>query len=162
MEALYSRAEEIVKTAIERGKTFSFAESCTGGLISSVITTVSGSSEVFLGGVVAYSNRLKESLLNVSAGTLQSSGAVSSETAIEMVKGIQRVTSADFSISVTGIAGPTGGTLQKPVGLVYIACSGTSRREIFRECHFRGNREEIRYETVCEAFELLYAALLDG
>ena len=99
------------------------AESCTGGLISKRITDVSGSSEVFEGGVVCYSNRFKENVLGVSAETLKKYGAVSRETAREMVKGVLSLTKADIAVAVTGIAGPSSDDTNKPVGLVYIAVS---------------------------------------
>ena len=99
------------------------AESCTGGLISKRITDVSGSSEVFEGGVVCYSNRFKENVLGVSPETLKKYGAVSRETAREMVKGVLSLTKADIAVAVTGIAGPSSDDTNKPVGLVYIAVS---------------------------------------
>ncbi len=99
------------------------AESCTGGLISKRITDVSGSSEVFEGGVVCYSNRFKENVLGVSPETLKKHGAVSRETAREMVKGVLSLTKADIAVAVTGIAGPSSDDTNKPVGLVYIAVS---------------------------------------
>ena len=99
------------------------AESCTGGLISKRITDVSGSSEVFEGGVGCYSNRFKENVLGVSPETLKKYGAVSRETAREMVKGVLSLTKADIAVAVTGIAGPSSDDTNKPVGLVYIAVS---------------------------------------
>lgn len=99
------------------------AESCTGGLISKRITDVSGSSEVFEGGVVCYSNRFKENVLGVSPETLKKYGAVSRETAREMVKGVLSLTKADIAVAVTGIAGPSSDDTNKPVGLVFIAVS---------------------------------------
>lgn len=99
------------------------AESCTGGLVSKRITDVSGSSEVFEGGVVCYSNRFKENVLGVSPETLKKYGAVSRETAREMVKGVLSLTKADIAVAVTGIAGPSSDDTNKPVGLVYIAVS---------------------------------------
>ena len=99
------------------------AESCTGGLISKRITDVSGSSEVFEGGVVCYSNRFKENVLGVSPETLKKYGAVSRETAREMVRGVLSLTKADIAVAVTGIAGPSSDDTNKPVGLVFIAVS---------------------------------------
>jgi nicotinamide-nucleotide amidase len=103
------------------GETLSVAESCTGGLVSKRITDISGASDVFLGGAVTYANEAKIKMLGVSEETLRKHGAVSEETAIEMSKGIRRVTGSDFGISTTGIAGPTGGSDEKPVGTVYIS-----------------------------------------
>lgn len=110
----------IIANAIQKGKTIATAESCTGGLIAHRLTNVSGSSQVFKGGLVTYSNALKQSLLRVSEKTLSEQGAVSEECAREMLKGLKQQTGADLCVSVTGIAGPTGGTKDKPVGTVYI------------------------------------------
>ncbi|HLI52251.1 MAG TPA: nicotinamide-nucleotide amidohydrolase family protein, partial [Thermomicrobiaceae bacterium] len=106
-----------------KGLTIATAESCTGGLIAHRITTVSGSSAYFVGGVVSYSNALKQKLLGVTEETLRTAGAVSRECALQMAGGVRRLTGATVGISSTGIAGPGGATPTKPVGLVYIACS---------------------------------------
>jgi PncC family amidohydrolase len=111
----------IARLLAAKGLTLALAESCTGGLVGHRITEVSGSSDYFLGGIVAYSNGVKERVLGVDHDTLLNHGAVSAETAIEMARGARRVLGADIGLSVTGIAGPTGGTAEKPVGLVYIA-----------------------------------------
>ena len=114
--------ENAVLTELRRdGETLSVAESCTGGLVSKRITDISGASDVFLGGAVTYANEAKIKMLGVSEETLRKHGAVSEETAIEMSRGIRRVTGSDFGISITGIAGPTGGSEEKPVGTVYIS-----------------------------------------
>lgn len=126
-EYIYSENENdtLEKVAIEKlisaKKTVAVAESCTGGLVASRITDVSGASEIFRGGIVAYSNELKQKLLHVDERILAKEGAVSLECAEAMVRGIHEITGADFCAAVTGIAGPTGGTLEKPVGTVYIA-----------------------------------------
>jgi PncC family amidohydrolase len=101
--------------------TLATAESCTGGLIGHRLTNVPGSSEYFLGGIIAYANEIKERVLGVSPQTLDAHGAVSAETAIEMARGARRVLGVDLAVSVTGIAGPGGGTAEKPIGLVYAA-----------------------------------------
>jgi PncC family amidohydrolase len=106
------------------GATVTTAESCTGGLIASLLTDVSGSSDYYLGGVIAYANEVKRGVLGVSAETLQTVGAVSRETALQMARGARGLLGADYALSTTGIAGPTGGTAEKPVGLVYIALVG--------------------------------------
>jgi len=111
------------KMLLDRKLTLALAESCTGGLIGHRITEVSGSSEYFMGGVVAYSYDAKEKFLNVRHDTLYDFGAVSAETAIEMARGVRRAFGVDIGISATGIAGPGGGTLDKPVGLVYVGLS---------------------------------------
>jgi len=106
------------------GATVATAESCTGGLIASLLTDVSGSSDYYLGGVIAYANEVKRGVLGVSAETLRRVGAVSQEAALQMARGARGLLGADYALSTTGIAGPTGGTAEKPVGLVYIALVG--------------------------------------
>lgn len=112
--------DEVVAKLIEYKVKVATAESCTGGLISERITSVSGSSEVFDCGVCSYANEIKEKVLGVSAETLAVLGAVSAETAIQMAEGVKKLSGADIAVSTTGIAGPTGGTAEKPVGLVYM------------------------------------------
>lgn len=115
------KLEELVVKALKKNNMkLATAESCTGGLISERITRVSGASEVFDCGVCSYSNAIKHKVLNVSEETLQILGAVSSETALQMAEGVRNLSSADIGVSTTGIAGPTGGTPEKPVGLVYM------------------------------------------
>jgi PncC family amidohydrolase len=108
----------------QRAATLASAESCTGGLIGHLVTNVSGSSYYFLGGVMAYSDAVKQHVLGVSAHTLETEGAVSGSTAIQMAQGVCRLIGSDYGLAVTGIAGPTGATPGKPVGLVYIALVG--------------------------------------
>ena len=122
-----------------RRLTLATAESCTGGLVGHLITTVSGSSAYYLGGVIAYSNELKQALLGVPASILETRGAVSRECAEAMAQGIRERTGADIGISTTGIAGPTGATPTKPVGLVYVACA-TARGVACEEHRFQGDR----------------------
>lgn len=116
-------ASLVHKTLVERGLTLAFAESCTGGLIGDLITDISGSSAYFLGSAVTYADSAKQAVLGVDAATLAAHGAVSAETAAEMAQGARRLYGADIAASVTGIAGPTGATPGKPVGLVYIHLS---------------------------------------
>lgn len=123
-----------------------FAESCTGGLLASLITAVPGSSEVFDIGVVTYANSAKTSLLCVSNDTLDIHGAVSSQTAHEMVVGLKKLSNADICVSVTGIAGPGGGNADKPVGLVYIGFDYLNKIRIQRTV-FTGTRKNIRMKT---------------
>ena len=137
------------------------AESCTGGLISKRITDVSGSSEVFDGGVVCYSNRFKENVLGVSPETLKKYGAVSRETAREMVKGVLSLTKADIAVAVTGIAGPSSDDTNKPVGLVYIAVSD-GKSTIVRKLlnNFTGDvREQNRSISADTALEMIMEAI---
>lgn len=136
------------------------AESCTGGLVAHRIVTVAGCSEYFLGGVIAYSNALKESFLGVPRGMLEAQGAVSRETALAMARGIRAASGADVGVSTTGIAGPTGGTPTKPVGLVYIACV-TPESEACEEHHFAGERLE-NIEYAANAALALTIVLLTG
>jgi len=117
---------------IERGLTLSTAESCTGGLVAARIVNVPGSSAYFMGGVVAYDNTVKMKVLNVSPETLLKYGAVSEQTAKEMVIGVKKLMGTECAISTTGIAGPSGGTPEKPVGLTYIGVSVGDRVEVFK------------------------------
>ncbi|HSD82824.1 MAG TPA: CinA family protein [Anaerolineae bacterium] len=117
---------------IQHKLTLATAESCTGGLIGHRLTEVPGSSEYFLGGIIAYSNEIKERMLGVSHGTLEKHGAVSVETAIEMAHGARRVLQTDIAVSVTGIAGPGGGTADKPIGLTYIAVAAANYERVER------------------------------
>ena len=132
----------------------SAAESCTGGSIGSAITDISGSSDVFMGSAVTYSNDSKESILGVSHDTLLQHGAVSEETAREMVLGSIEAYRSDYAVAVTGIAGPGGGTAIKPVGLVYIAVADGPRTVVTRNV-FTGDRASVRSQTVMEALSLL-------
>lgn len=137
------------------------AESCTGGLISKRITDVSGSSEVFEGGVVCYSNRFKENVLGVSPEILKKYGAVSRETAREMVKGVLSLTKADIAVAVTGIAGPSSDDTNKPVGLVYIAVSD-GKSTIVKKLlnNFTGDvREQNRSISADTALEMIMEAI---
>ncbi|MFU8825948.1 MAG: CinA family protein [Brevefilum sp.] len=133
----------------QHGLTISTAESCTGGLLSHAITAVSGSSAYFIGGVVAYSNAIKAEVLAVQSSTLEAFGAVSQQTACEMAEGIRIKFSTDVGLSTTGIAGPTGGTAEKPVGLVWMGISTAETTRAFA-CHFLGERLEIMHQTVIE------------
>lgn len=137
------------------------AESCTGGLISKRITDISGSSEVFEGGVVCYSNRFKENVLGVSPETLKKYGAVSRETAREMVKGVLSLTKADIAVAVTGIAGPSSDDTNKPVGLVYIAVSDGKSTIVKKLLNsFTGDvREQNRNISADTALEMIMEAI---
>ncbi len=144
----------IGKMLADRGLTISVAESCTGGLIGSIITDVPGSSRYFLGGVIAYSNQSKLEILNVSSGTIAEHGAVSDQTVLEMAGGIKRLFNSHLGLAVTGIAGPEGGSREKPVGTVFIGLAAEDR--IFTAGHrFHGTREEIKQETARMALDYL-------
>lgn len=143
----------VVTSLRKRGMTIACAESCTGGLVSKRITDVAGCSDVYLGGVTAYHNNIKAALLGVQKDTLELFGAVSKETALEMAQGARRITGADIAISTTGIAGPAGGTAEKPVGTVYIALS-TPDGDFCRLINASGNRERIRITSSNHALDM--------
>jgi nicotinamide-nucleotide amidase len=145
---LYGEGEETLAGAAgaklkAREKTLAAAESCTGGLTSQLITDIPGSSAYFLGGAVVYSNAAKNKILGVSAGTLKKQGAVSAECAREMAAGAKKVFGSDYAFSVTGIAGPGGGTEEKPAGLVYFGLAAPRGVKVFRR-QFRGARPFVR------------------
>ena len=147
-------AQSLVSLCLEKNITFGTAESCTGGLISASVTDVPGASAVFFGGIVSYDNSVKSGVLGVKNETLCAHGAVSEETAGEMSLGARRLLGVDYAVSVTGIAGPGGGTKEKPVGLVYISVA-TPRNITVTKNLFSGNREEVRLQTVAKALSLL-------
>ena len=150
--------EKIVMTLKEKGYTITTAESCTGGLLAGRILNVSGASEVYNEGHITYSNEAKERILGVKHDTLEMYGAVSKETAGEMAIGAARAANANVGLSTTGIAGPGGGTPEKPVGLIYVGCSYNGEVEV-RECRFNGNREENRNAAVEAGLQLLFDIL---
>lgn len=146
----------------ERGATLGTAESCTGGLIASRITDVAGSSAYFLGGIVAYANEAKIALLGVPQATLVAHGAVSEPTAAAMARGAQERLGVDFALSVTGIAGPGGGTAEKPVGLTFIGLAGPDGLLRVVRHVWPGSRTENKAASVAAALHLLLAALGDA
>ena len=139
--------------------TLAVAESCTGGLLGKMITDISGSSRYFWGGVISYSNQAKQEVLGVSSVTLNNHGAVSRATALEMAQGVKRLAGTDLGVSITGIAGPDGGSIEKPVGLVYIAVVGDNLEQV-REMHFVGSRDAIRMLSAKSALDLLRLQLV--
>lgn len=150
----------VVRRLIERRRTLAVAESCTGGRLASRITDVPGASVVFLGGFVTYANTLKERLVDVPADTLTGHGAVSEPTARAMAEGARVRTGADFALAVTGIAGPGGGTPEKPVGTVFIALAAAEGTEVKRFCN-PFDRETFKHMTSQQALELLRQRLKD-
>lgn len=150
--------EKIVHELQKRKLTLTTAESCTGGLLAGRILNVSGASSVYNEGHITYSNEAKERLLGVQHVTLEQYGAVSSQTATEMAKGAAKAANAKVGLSTTGIAGPTGGTPEKPVGLVYVGCSIGDEVRV-EECHFKGTREENRNAAVEATLQLLWKML---
>jgi nicotinamide-nucleotide amidase len=146
--------ELVLDAARERGLSLAAAESCTGGLVAARLTSVPGSSDVFRGGIVSYDNEVKRAQLGVSEDTLAAHGAVSAETAAEMALGARESLSADVAVSVTGIAGPGGGTPEKPVGLVYLHASGHGVEQ-GRKLTLPGDREAVRRRATAAALHLL-------
>ena len=150
--------EKIVNKLLEKNYTITTAESCTGGLLAGRILNVSGASGVYNEGHITYSNEAKERLLGVSHETLVKYGAVSEQTAKEMAEGAAKAAQAEIGLSTTGIAGPSGGTPEKPVGLIYVGCYIDGETYV-KECRFQGNREENRNAAVEAVLELLYELL---
>ncbi len=150
--------EQAVLLLEESGMMLTTAESCTAGLVAGRVMNVPGASNVYQEGYITYSNEAKERLLGVREETLAVFGAVSEETAREMASGAANAAKADAALSVTGIAGPGGGTQDKPVGLVYIGCFVKGEVTV-KECRFHGNRAQNRADAVTEALELLIRCL---
>lgn len=149
---------EVISKLLETKTTIATAESCTGGLVAKTITDFSGVSDIFGEGYVTYSNDAKMKNLGVNPETLKNYGAVSRETCEEMAKGVRLRSGATIGVSTTGIAGPGGGTKEKPVGLVYIGVS-TEEKTVVEELRLTGTREEVRQKTVESLFELIQKAL---
>ena len=140
------------------GKTLVTAESCTGGGIGAALTAVPGSSAVYKGGVICYTNWVKEHILGVDSRMLKQFGAVSAPVAQAMAKGVREKLEADLSLSVTGLAGPGGDEYGNPVGTVFIGCDSPWRAEV-REYHFAGDRDSVRQQAVTAALELVLEIL---
>ena len=153
--------EQVVELLAARGLTVTTAESCTGGLIAGTLVNVAGASDVLNEGYVTYSNEAKERLVGVSHETLEKYGAVSPQTAREMAEGAAKAAGADAALSATGIAGPGGGTEEKPVGLVYIGCYLNGKTSV-EECRFTGDRMENRMHTVETALKMLKSCLQEN
>lgn len=153
--------QAVVQSLIEAGQSLAVAESCTGGLLGHRITSVSGSSEVFLGGVISYSNALKEALLGVPRSVLETHGAVSEPTARAMAEGVRQRLGSWWGVGVTGIAGPSGGTPEKPVGLVYIGVSDPTAT-VVRSQVFPGDRATVKHRATQCALWLLYQGVKHG
>lgn len=145
--------EKLMELLLDKEYTITTVESCTGGLLMGTILNVSGASQCVNAGYITYSNDAKERIVGVKKKTLESFGAVSKETAREMAIGGARVANANVSIGVTGIAGPSGGTQEKPVGLVYIACFVNGEIEV-RAHQFEGRRDMVRAQSINEAMKL--------
>ncbi|BCD67730.1 CinA family protein [Nitratiruptor sp. YY09-18] len=152
-------AHNVFEYLIERftiaHKTITFAESCTGGLLASLLTKIPGSSNIFNGSLVTYANEIKHAWLGVKKETLEAFGAVSEETVEEMLRGALKVASADYAIAISGIAGPGGATPTKPVGTVVVGCRG-KESELIRTMHFKGDRNYIQYQAAMYGVRLLF------
>lgn len=160
MGDLTDLATRVLAAARAKGLRLGTVESCTGGLIAGALTEIAGSSDVVEGGIVTYSNDLKMLLVGVPAETLAAHGAVSAQTAGAMVGGLlARVPTVDLAVAVTGIAGPGGGSAEKPVGLVYLACQRRGNAVQVERQIFPGDRAEIRRATVNRALQMLLEPL---
>ena len=152
-------SQKIVKLLIKKKFKVSFAESCTGGLLSSTITSISGSSKVFTLGLVTYSNQSKFNILKVPKKILIKNGAVSYETCLSMVENLNKISRTKISVSITGIAGPKGGTEKKPVGLVYIGIKKGNKTQINKYLFQNKKRSSIQKATVNKALNLILSLL---
>ena len=150
---------KIVKLLTKNKLTLSFAESCSGGLLASSITSISGSSKVFNMGFVTYSNNAKVKLLKIPKKTITKYGAVSYETCLSMVKNLSRISKSNISISITGVAGPKGGTKEKPVGLVYIGLKMGSKTIVKKNLFKNKKRISIQKATVKQALKMIFNVL---
>ncbi|MGE4589093.1 MAG: competence/damage-inducible protein A [Acidaminococcaceae bacterium] len=155
-----SLAKKLGEELLKRNATISFAESCTGGLASSMLTDISGSSEYLLGSVVSYSNKAKADVINVSEVSLKKFGAVSEQVACEMAMGVRNLFGTTLGVSITGIAGPGGGSIEKPVGLVYMAIA-SENGTVCQKHNFTGSRTDNKLRSVLAAFSLALDKLIE-
>ena len=151
----------IAQRLSERDQTLGCAESCTGGLLSAKLVAFPGISQIFNGSIVAYSNRIKHLMLGVPESVLRTNGAVSSVVAVKMAVGAKKVLGSDWALSITGIAGPSGGSRSKPVGLVYFAVVGPGV-ELWDVQQFKGERVEVQKQSAEHALQLLWQELNRG
>ena len=152
-------AKKIVKILIKKKLKISFAESCTGGLLSSAITSVNGSSKVFTLGLLTYSNQSKTQILKVSKNIIRKYGSVSEQVCLAMVKNLSKISKTNMSVSITGIAGPSGGTKIKPVGLVYVGIKKNDRAEVRKYLFKNNGRSYIQKATVNKSLRLILSFL---
>ena len=158
MKNITEITETIIKKLAENNQTITFAESCTGGRIAAEFTAISGSSAVLNGSCVTYSNQIKHLWLGVDEEVLENYGAVSQQCVAQMLVGIKNLAAADYALAVSGIAGPTGGSDEKPGGTVYIGLQTPFSQEVFH-CFFHGNREQVQEQSVVFAIEKLAEAV---
>lgn len=151
------------KLLIKSKKTIAIAESCTGGLTSKLLTDIPGSSRYFIAGIIAYSNEIKTSILKIPVKIILQKGAVSKKVACYMAQSIRKIAKADFGLGITGIAGPSpsGGSLQKPIGTVFIAIENKNKK-ICKKFLFKGSRLTIRRKAALKALELLTGAIYNS
>lgn len=152
---LLYNAEQLLQRLRAQGLTLATAESCTGGLVSALLTEIAGSSDVFTHGYITYANAAKISMLGVPQNLIETHGAVSEEVARAMAEGAQRASGASVAVAITGIAGPSGATATKPVGLVHVACARSGFRTLHHVCQFSGNRSGVRLQAVEAALALV-------
>ena len=155
-----SQAIRLAEVLADQGLTLATAESCTGGGLSHLLTSIPGASAFFIGGIIAYQNDIKEKFLGVSQATLVDHGAVSSPTAGAMAEGCRNRFGTDIAVSITGIAGPGGGSPEKPVGRVFVAVAIDQRTRVV-EHTFPGNREQVRAAAIDAALDLILEAIAD-
>lgn len=158
MIAMEPIINQIHRLLLKNKKTIAIAESCTGGLLSNLLTQLSGSSQYFILGVVSYHNRAKQAILKIPASIITQKGAASKEIAYGMAKNIRKIARADLGIGVTGIAGPSGGTANKPVGTVFIAIDYQSKK-LCKKFIFKGSRQKIRKTAALKSLELLQSLI---
>lgn len=149
------KIDDLCKLLMDKGMTIATAESCTGGMLGAALTSVPGISDCYGYGVVTYSNEAKEKLLGVNHNTLAEHGAVSPETALEMACGALNISEADIAVSITGIAGPGGGTQEKPVGLVYVGIARKDQKNDVHKLMLKGNRQEVRSQVIDNVIRLI-------
>ena len=159
-EKINQESEKLYLNCIKKNLIITSAESCTGGMISSSIVHINGSSKIFKSSLIVYSNEMKSKLLNIPNDLITRNGAVSEIVAFNMAKNSLTILKADLSIAVTGIAGPTGGSIDKPVGLVWIGI-GTREKIITNKYQFNGNRLKIRQKTTYESLKLANKIILE-
>lgn len=157
---LTSIVEQLAELLIKNNKQLTVAESCTGGWVAKVLTDLAGSSVWFERGFVTYSNQAKHEMLAVAESTLETHGAVSQETVVEMAQGALKNSYADYSLSISGIAGPTGGSVDKPVGLVWFAWIEKDSKTLSEQKIFSGDREAVREQAVVHALTGLIKLLV--
>ena len=152
-------SQKVVRLLRKKRLKISFAESCTGGLLSSIITSISGSSKVFTFGLVTYSNQSKSDILKISKQIIKKHGAVSVQCCLSMVNNLKKISKSNIAVSITGIAGPSGGNKKKPVGLVYVGLKKGNKAKVNRYLFKNKGRSYIQKATVKKSLELILSVL---